>query len=355
MPQLERRRLVMVNEPTLAEWRHLYDLAARIKTMTPWGWMDETDVFGVQDPVSGETGYVSIMGALGEHLAVTAYLGTKTLYEFWEFQDEDSSYWPDGHLLEMPQLQVSFLGRDELEPADRALMKQLGLTFRGKQAYPVFRSYLPGYVPVLLNAPEARFMTHILEQVLDVAPRIREDDAILLPGDDDTYLVRVAHMQGDQLMWEDTAVHLSPPDYEPLPISVDTQVLETLKKQKPGSLELEVDLILIPARVQEKADERPRFPYALGVIDARTGFIFGIPLLTVETSLEEMWARVPDTFVHVLADHKLAPYQVTVPTGFLLELLTPVSTALGFKLRQSDDMPQLRAAVDSLFQSLAGD
>ena len=56
--------------PESDEWSRLYQAAIRIKEMAPWEWMSEMDIFGVRNPETDETGYVSIMGALGEHYAV---------------------------------------------------------------------------------------------------------------------------------------------------------------------------------------------------------------------------------------------------------------------------------------------
>jgi hypothetical protein len=39
----------MKNEPSLKEWRTLYEAAIRVKKIAPWDWMDETDIFGVQN------------------------------------------------------------------------------------------------------------------------------------------------------------------------------------------------------------------------------------------------------------------------------------------------------------------
>ena len=55
----------MQTEPTLDNWRRLYDLAGEIKRLAPWRWMGEDDLFAVQDPDTGKTGFVSIMGRGG--------------------------------------------------------------------------------------------------------------------------------------------------------------------------------------------------------------------------------------------------------------------------------------------------
>lgn len=77
------------------DWRHLYEAAIRIKDVAPWTWMVETDVFGVQNPETGDLGFVSVMGIRGEHFAVSLYLGAKGLFGFWEFEENSDDMSPD--------------------------------------------------------------------------------------------------------------------------------------------------------------------------------------------------------------------------------------------------------------------
>ena len=58
--------------------------------------------------------------------------------------------------LGVPQLQASFEDRSELHDKDRQVIKDLGLKFRGRQTWPLFRSYRAGFVPWHLDADEGR-------------------------------------------------------------------------------------------------------------------------------------------------------------------------------------------------------
>ena len=75
---------MMKNTPSLEEWRKLYKAAIQIKEVAPWEWMEETDVFGIQNPKTDELGFVSVMGMLGEHYAIAVYLGAEALNRFWQ-------------------------------------------------------------------------------------------------------------------------------------------------------------------------------------------------------------------------------------------------------------------------------
>lgn len=55
MPQTKTQKSTFP-APSLEEARRLYQAAMRVKELAPWEWMDEADIFGVQDPETGELG-----------------------------------------------------------------------------------------------------------------------------------------------------------------------------------------------------------------------------------------------------------------------------------------------------------
>jgi hypothetical protein len=329
------------NMPTLEEWRGLYEAMARVKEIAPWDWMGETDVFGVQDPETDELGFVSVMGALGEHYSIAVYLGARGLYGFWGLQDAGPFITPE-QLLEAPQLQASFEDRDQLHAKDRQQIKELGLKFRGRQVWPMFRSYRPGFYPWFLEAEEARFLTHALQQTLDVAPRFREDPPLLEPAGDDNYLVRVSRREGDTFVWEDQIMQV-PPESSSIQIRMDVRALERLKSLPQSRNKIEVDFFIMPVVIGEKGT-RPHFPYMLLSVEAESGFVLGSDLLTADPSLEEMWGLVPMKVAYHLARVSMNPGEVSVRTILLLNLLQPLADEVGFRLSHSHSLPSLDTA-----------
>src|SRR3954451_3905396 len=245
--------------PTNEQWRMLYETAALIKELSPWEWMRETDVFGVQDPKTEEIGFVSVMGMLGEHYGMSLYPNPKALYDFWALEEAGPEINPDA-LLEIPQLQVSFEDRDELDNRDRKVIKELGFRFRGRKEWPMFRGYRPGFFPWFLEAEEARFLAEALNQLLEVAPRFREDRSLLSP-DDESYLIRVAHLEGGTHVWEDEVMEIPPPEPVVIQIEMDSEALEDLKRLPQSGHEFEMDLFIFPTPIQEEKGTRPVFPY----------------------------------------------------------------------------------------------
>ena len=337
------------NIPSLDEWHRLYEAMIRVKEIAPWEWMTETDVFGVQSPETDELGFVSVMGLLGEHFSVAVYLGPKGLYDFWEFEDAGPSA-PAEHIVEISHLQASFEDRNQLHNNDRQIIKEMGLKFRGRNAWPMFRSYRPGYVPWFLEAQEARFLAIVLEQVLDVTPRFKEDRALLEPPGQDRYLVRVSQQQDDAFSWEDHIVEITPPAPQPIPLAMDIEALEHLKQAPRSGSAIEIDFFLFPARIQEERGARPILPYTLMTVDAQSGLILGTELLHVDPSLESMWGQIPASVVIQLARAGTVPGKVTVRSKLLFELLEPVAGELGFKLSRSNRLPSLDSAKEAMLK-----
>ena len=332
--------------PTLNEWRRLYQAAIRIKEIAPWEWMTEADIFGVQDPETDEIGFVSIMGMLGEHLSLAVYRGAKGLYGFWNFQQVADSA-PAEAFLEIPHLQASFEDRNELTDKDRAVIKELGLKFRGRQEWPLFRSYRPGYLPWYVEAPEARWLTYALEQAVEVVLRFKEDPALLESADEESYLVRMPREVNGDLVWEDEVVRVPMPEPEPIPIVMDVEALERVKQLPRGEHTLEMDIFLFPAPVREKG-ARPYFPYLLLVVEDQKGLILGNEMLTPEPGLVEMWGLVPMKVVHQLAQMKVLPQEIKVRSFRLLALLKLLEEELGVEVKAARVLPNLDQAKESL-------
>ena len=335
--------------PTNDQWRRLYEAAALVKELSPWEWMTETDVFGVQDPETGEIGFVSVMGLLGEHFGVSLYPNSRALYDFWALEEADPEINPDA-LLEIPQLQASFEDRDQLDNRDRKVIKELGLKFRGRKEWPLFRSYRPGFLPWFLEAEEAQSLAEALDQLLEVAPRFREDRSLLVP-EDESYLVRVPHQEGPTRVWEDTVMEVPPPEPLSIQVEMDPGALEGLESLPQSGHELEMDLFMFPAPVQGEKEARPVFPYMLLTVDAGTGMVVGTDLLEPVPSLEAMWGSVPLAVTQQLARLGLKPAQVKVSSELLFGRLQPLAQASRFELELAPFLPALHEAREALLEA----
>lgn len=340
--------------PTNEQWRRLYEAVVGVKELSPWEWMTEVDVFGVRDPETGELGFVSVMGSLGEHFGVSLYLGAEGLHAFWALQDAGASIGPESAseaLLEIPQLQASFEDRNDLDARDRGVIKELGFKFRGRKAWPMFRSYRPGFFPWFLEAWEARFMAEALDQLLEVAPRFGADRSLLTAGDGG-YLVRLARGEGGARAWEDRVIEVPPPEPVPVRIVLDPRALEALERLPRSGHDFEMDLFMFPAPVQENKETRPVFPYMLLTVDAESGMPLGTELLEPVPSLQDMWSSVPAAVARQIAELEFKPGEIKVGSSLLFQLLSPLAESVGFGIEQSRFLPALHSVREALLDVL---
>lgn len=337
------------NTPKVREWRTLYEATARVKELAPWEWMTEADMFAVRDPENGDLGFVSVMGMLGEHYAVSLYLGSEGIHGFLDMQEMGPFMDPDA-LIQIPQLQASFEDREELDKKDRELIKELGLKFRGRNAWPMFRSYRPSFFPWFLESEEARFLSVALEQLADVAPRFKEDSSLLEPSDGENFLLREPRREGGTLLWEDSATGVPPLDAPPIEVEMEAAKIEALGSLPRREARLEVDFFMFPVPARNEGN-RPYFPHMLLTVDTGSGMVLGSELLAPDPSLEAMWGSVPENLADQLSKVELLPEKVSVDSELLFELLAPLAEEAGFELELAPSLSSLEQVREDLLQT----
>ncbi len=50
-------------------WKELYQAAVKFQSLAPWGLLEDNEVFGVKDPVTGEVGYCCILNVRSVHVS----------------------------------------------------------------------------------------------------------------------------------------------------------------------------------------------------------------------------------------------------------------------------------------------
>lgn len=339
-------------QPTQADLMRLYELAAELKELAPWRWMDEGEVFGVENPETGQIGFVSVMGAIGEHTALAVYLGAEGLYGFLDLEEDELEIDPFA-LLEIPQLQVSFEDRDMLERRDRDEIKKLGLKFRGAGNYPLFRSIGWGFLPWHISADEARFLIYAIEQTLVVAPRVEEDPLILMVDDDEygeKYLIRVAEEQKGSLIWRDEIRTIREPEPEIISFELPEETIALLKGfPQRNDLVFEIDLFRAPTPLLNK-ENRPMLPKMLMIAESRSLLILGVELIEPAENASKLVESVAESVIKILSRHKVRPKAIHAGTDMLYRLFRGFAQKLNIELRQTDDLPAIDEACEEMFR-----
>ncbi|MCX7007992.1 MAG: hypothetical protein NTY53_12225, partial [Kiritimatiellaeota bacterium] len=327
-------------------------VAAQVRALEPWLWMDEADIFGVQDTQSSQVLFVSVMGMLGEHYAVAVYPGASELARQQHLANSLKDLQPD-LFFDMRHAQVAFDKKSALYPEEKEMVKQLGVVHKGGHAWPSFQSLRPGYFPWLADAEEARWLLLAMEQLLIMAPRIEQDPAVLSSStEDDAILIRLpdAAAPGG---WREEFRLCAPPTHRLQP-HVPPEALGTVRFLPQQELHIEVDVFPMTTPIGEQG-ERPQLPYALILVDPASLFVLGFEILTVPSSLEEMWLDVPAKLLKVLAKSGLRPATITVQRAWLDSVLQTVCADLGIALRSGPltSLPPIRQEMEAMMNGRA--
>lgn len=262
--------------PTLGEWQLLYEAAADFKQAACWDWMEETDVFGVQCP-GGMIYYCSIMGGGDAHFGIAAYRGTEGLNTFLESLDgaigSDFFYRQDC-------LMCSFEDRKMLAKEDRQVIKSLALKFRGRNQWPLFRDYSPGWYPWVLTASQCSSLTHILRQGLAVSLRCREDKRFIYRKGTKLFVRALRQNAAGERDWVDCYREPPPTERTFAVFRLQDEVLtRRLKNIKPSHADaVEADLFHIPTPIQDGG--RPYFPFICVLMEKASGLVLATEMVT---------------------------------------------------------------------------
>jgi hypothetical protein len=336
--------------PALTKWQRLYSLASEVKSLKPWDFIHEDDVFGVQHPSTKEIGFASIMGSLGEHYSLTFYLGTESLALFWHMRSMDRVT-PD-MILEIQQLQLNFENREFLQKEDLELLKRLGLSFRGKASWPVFKRQEPGFFPWLLDDQDLDWMIILLEQSINVMARIKANPALVEMTGDYDYLVRTAENRNGELLWKDTVQIIKPSiEFNRIDIEVPAQLMENARQLIRKNVTIEMDIRLMPSPIRQK-NAKPYFPYVIIVADSQSGMILGFETIPPLPDLNTMRQSLPRHGVNFFLKNNLLPVKIHYIPSFSMDYLIPVLEALQIQCDKKKKLRHIDEAWNMLLKTL---
>jgi hypothetical protein len=339
-------------KPSLEDWKSLYEAAREFSKIESWKWMADDDLFGVQNPATGEISYCCIMGMAEEVYGLSAYSGSSGLTGYLKVERGEVSPEDIETMFIQDSLTVFYEDRDAVQREDRETIKDLGLKFRGRHAWPVFREYKPGYHPWFFTRDQTLFFRMLLEQATDVALRFKQNKALLSPKSRDRYFVRVPSRTGGTMGWRDEWVAPAPMESEELPLgSVDEIRIRRVKsKSMKQQGTLEIDCFLTPAPVQERSDERPFYPYAVAVIEQRSGMVADLQL----ANHSERRKTVQEAFLHHVETSKSVPKKVLVRKEEVFRFLEPLASGLDVSITMTEKLSHMDNFKDGLFHQIIG-
>lgn len=340
-----------MSSPSKSDWLKLYQAAIEFQRISPWTWMGNEDLFAVENPDSGELGYCSILGSGQEEFGLGIFLGAKGFRRYLEVMSADAGPEDLDEGIMTPMLSLLFANRQELQKEDIEVIRSLGLQFRGRNAWPLFRSQRPGYAPWFLEKEEVVFLTDAIEQALVVSNKVYIDKLDLFDNVDED-LVFTRYYRGGEWREEWRSPELSPRDSsngtEATEVIHEAELLLLRNSADELSGSWEMDIFILPIPIGAPSS-KPYFPLFFLVVEGKQGLI-------IDSQMTEPWITLSqkrDTVIQILKRARQLPRNIKVKSENIREILEPVIGSLEISLLMGP-LPLLEEAKIGILRHVSG-
>lgn len=314
------------------DYKTLLQLSDTFNKMKPWTYFDNEDIIALELEEYDEVVYVAVMGAAGEQFGLMIYeeqFGYKLLSDTLSGKPLAE----DIHI-DLSGFTVNFVDRAELQKTDYQLIKDCGMSFRGKNKWIQFRSYNPGTFPTVPAFSDVEKLKAIVQAMIQVTEkRMQGWKYPVVPMHTyPAFKVPKNAMIGDEFRLE-----VDIPSKGAMEIEITDIERAQFKRKRKVALQLEYDLFYLPHVVPSPEDEeRLIYPIMCVAFDRLTGEALYndiVPLPKVDYIQQQMFWKFMDEL-------PVRPSKVFVKKE-AMEVLAQVAKLLGVELVMSE-LPNVR-------------
>ncbi len=346
------KELAGENPPSLSSLESLYKLASALYALRPWHILDDNQLVLVRDPATTEICYCSVMGALGEVVAMHAYIGAES-YRLFHKIIAGETIDPGEFFASQRSVSVEFVSRAGLDAADRKLLADLGHPVGRGLASPVFRAIRPGFLPWFVTEEEAQTLARCMRAVIEICSAVATQADVSYWDQPDTYpLLSPVGMAGDKPQYQIELIRTPLPSQPPLsPARLTEEQLGELKgRDYPVRGTIELDYIVSAAAIGKKNERKACTCIGLAV-DARSGFLFPPELTSPTVSPADVLAAA---LLKAIQASRALPREVRIRDPRFKDCLAPLSSSAGVPIKVVASLPALEQAREHLLGALEG-
>lgn len=310
----------------------LLELTNYLKKLKPWQYFRDDEVVGIHFADVDYKVLVSVMGAGGEEFGLMIFdteLGYPSLANIL-YEKNLSSDFSYG----LNALTVNFVDREELDQADYLLIKDNGLSFRGKKNWIQFRSYLEGTHPERPDYLEVVLLIDVISRMINIT-EARKDGWEYPQLAAHQYPMFKVQMDGELQEIYILQINMPKPTFE---CYEEISMFEKVKyKKKPKSaLQVEYDVFYMPFGVESEETSRTVYPLAGMLVERGSNLIIEHELFpmpkTPPIAQGVLWA--------FLQGLEVRPSKIFVSKE-LRPMLQPLAKIVGVELVESE-LPSIR-------------
>lgn len=335
----------------------LYELAFKYKKTKIWKKFWNAEIFAVQF-LDGEIGYIHITGMAGYYNSFEVYVGEKAYTTYMNILNSYSvsSLFYQEVMLQQDCLQCTFSNKDNLEEDEREEVIQYarkhGIMLRGRNSYPQFKKYQPGYVPWKLEKEQdEEYLSETLMAIIELAKILEtkslRDIGIKVVNSNTDTIPLIEFKNGKYKISNIDLPKTMPIKYIVPDVFNDINVAKLKNIKQSGTWECE--LVQYPMPIQNTPDEVPHFPMIFLAVESDTKFIMPIP--PVEHFKENPGGLI-DIIVDTFLAQNICPKFIKVRDERSYHLLKVLCKKLKTKLKIESELPLLDDVEDTLMHHL---
>lgn len=324
----------MRKEATLEQWGVLYEAATKIKELKPWEKFWDMDLIGIQKGAEEDTVFFSILGRGGDCYGITVYEGYEGLNSFLMLTMQQSmNLSVEYAMFHQENLTCYWGNRDELTNAQRKVIKDLGYTYRGKNQWLYFLSFVPGYSPYSLDEEEVLRMSDYLQDLV-VALQYYNEKNVNVDFENGNMFLGTFCKKKKTWDFEEAPMPFTAFQFGNLLIT-DDELLSELAEAQPCNAVLEADVSVLGATITDKKYDRPLNPELVLLGDASSGMIIDFQMIEPE---EDAIVVLAEMVVEFIFQHG-APKEIRVSNVIIEAGLEQICGVCRIKLRRVKRLP----------------
>jgi len=316
----------MRKEASLEQWRLLYEVAIKLKTLKPWDYLWDIDLTKIALPEYEEPFFCSVMGKAGECIAIGTYVGFNAINEFY-FIADNKQISPTQYIRYQNNLMCYFGARDELTSKECKVIKDLGLKFRGNTEWIYFRVFETGYAPYILDEPQVVQLTNVFKQLYMALKNFIEGRTKV---DFESGNILYRKYDNELKLWLTYETpNIIPPRLRMTTVINDELLLVKLNKLKTTRNEIELDTLYLNAVINDKEFERPFLGKLLIIADRTSGMLIDQNVLSPK---DEVTENILGIFINYLTQAG-KPKTVYVRDNYMQDYLENLCERIGVSLK----------------------
>jgi hypothetical protein len=312
----------------------LYALTARIKEIKPWEKFYDTEFILIHFPDRTEPVLCSIIGREKQSFGILVYPGFASILSLFRLNNEDAEMGNPFTMLGYQNFFSCQLGRrDELFSDERTRLKDLGISFRGKNDWVFFRKSMPGRLPWYINAAEADLLIQVLTRLIEACVCF-EEGGVSVDFDDEVLACRYSKKDKK---WVIGAEKMPSVPVEMDEYRVDTGEVEPLRFKKQTGAAVEAETLFIPRIAGTDKEGVPVFIRITVLLDNETGAVLAQRVLPPD---EDGNAALLNLLVDHIKTHG-RPGTVMVRDEFTAAVLQDFCGKVNINMNYAKGMPMV--------------